>query len=217
MKQEPTTKPGGLNSTVSEHPAFAQISSSRVSSSGKVLYASDFAHDHYMVLRISTSKMHRNLSRDWHMEDRNVIEIALTESQWASFISSSNVGGGTPCTLERIQGTEIPQIAPPKPRKIQFTEEVDEALKGIIEKIDDLYAGAKTKTQANEIAQLRQQFTSNLPFLAKQFDLHAENTVEKAKMEVQGYVSSTLHRAGVAALTGEVSPPLHLEHDDGED
>ena len=39
-------------------------------------------------------------------------------------------------------------------------------------------------------------------FVIKQFDKHAETTVEKATMEVNAYVTQNLQRAGLQALTG---------------
>ena len=82
--------------TVYSHPAYAQIRASRVSGSTN-LYASDFNHSHFMTVTISKSEHHRHLSNDWYHEKGQLIEIAMSESQWAHFISSANVGSGSQC------------------------------------------------------------------------------------------------------------------------
>ena len=60
------------------------------------LYDSDFRHNHYMTITIRASELHRDLNRDWHFGRNELIEVALTESQWATFVSAPNMGSGLP-------------------------------------------------------------------------------------------------------------------------
>ena len=103
--QQPTAEKVGSNitETVESHPAYAQISASRVSGQTN-LYGSDFSHQNYVTISIHASELHRSLSRDWAFSRREYIEVAMSESQWAAFVSSMNVGCGIQCTLSHLEG-----------------------------------------------------------------------------------------------------------------
>lgn len=58
------------------------------------------------------------------------------------------------------------------------------------------------------------ELRSNLPFVAKQFDEHMEDIVEDAKVEIHGYMTNTLQRAGMDVL--KESLPLAIEHQEEE-
>jgi hypothetical protein len=51
---------------------------------------------------------------------------------------------------------------------------------------------------------------SNASFVAKSFGEHMEETVEKAKAEVHGYMTHVIQRAGLEAITGG-QLPLQIE------
>lgn len=214
--EEPVTteRPGPSTETVTTHPAFAQIGASRVSGN-TALYDSDFRHNHYMTISIRRSELHRGLNRDWHFGREEIIEVALTESQWATFVSSSNMGSGVPCTLQRLDGKMVPGLPDPEKRTDQFSVEMRKSMQNVLDRLDALIAGAKTKAQKHEMEMLRQQIVSNLPFVASQFEKHMEDTVEDAKQEVHGYMTGLLQRAGLQALSGDL--PLVIEHKKEED
>ena len=199
---------------VTTHPAFGQISASRVSGE-EALYGSDFISRNYMTIRIRKSELHRSLNRDWHRDTQDIVEIALTESQWATFVSSPNMGGGVPCTIQRLDGQVIPGLPDPQARTDQFKGEMEKSFAGIIEKIDQLIAKAKTKNDKFELGLLKQDIEKNLPYVAKQFGEHMEGTFEAAKQEFHGYMTNVLISAGLNAL--EASRPLELGHDRKEE
>ena len=222
--QEPNLEvrvgPGGEDETVESHPAYAQIVANRVSG-GAYLYGSDFRHQHYITLQIHDSELHRNLSGDRPMAHRRLIEIAMSEAQWATFVSSLNQGGGVQCTLEFTPEAEIvPGIAPPKDRKLQFSREMTErfdmavrALKVLAAQIDESpLSGKKKKELRSQLQMAEMNLAPNMDFVAKQFDEHMERTVEKAKSEVNAYAQHTLGDLAQMALKGGVgSEPLLLE------
>jgi hypothetical protein len=210
--EEPVTVPYGeawRRETKTTHPAFAQIRASRVS--GRTyLYGSDFDHQHYITLTICRSELHRNLSRDWQFDKEQLIEVSMSEAQWATFLSSMNMGAGAPCTLERFDGQMIPDLPKPKPRADQFRDEMQKSMEKTTGQIDATITRikemglpkGKTETLLSAMESLKQQLASNLPFVASQFEEHMEDTVENAKIEVQGYVQGLAQQAGLEALTG---------------
>jgi hypothetical protein len=217
--EEPVTKDSNssVSDSVTTHPAYAQIRASRVSGSTS-LYDSDFRHQHYMTITISRSELHRGLNRDMHFSNEDLIEIALSEAQWATFVSSPNVGMGVPCTLERLDGKPIPGLPDPQSRVDQFSEEVRVDLEqtiGLMDKaLKELQGVGLSKTKYNLVAEAinsaRRNLNSNLPFVADQFSEHMENVFEAAKQEIHGYMTNVIQRAGMSALkNGDL--PLQIE------
>lgn len=216
--QTPYKGNGGSTETIETHPAYGMMGLSRVS--GRVcLFGSDFVHDRYIALRIKTADVRRGLSNDWPHAHKEIIEVYLSESQWATFVSSMNVGDGVPCTINTLQGTMVPGIKEVTNRKAQFTSELQEHLKTAMSSLDELKAmieASKLSGKAkNEllglVSKAHQDIAPNVEFVVEQFDEHVERATEQAKVEVATYIQSAMARAG---LTTEqvVGTPLALEN-----
>lgn len=217
VKPERVDRGRAYESYVERHPSYAMIGASRVSSGppGKSLFGSDFRHQHFVTVTIKRAEMAREQgSSDYYYANDEIVEVALSEAQWATFVASPNVGDGVPATLEylgRIEPDErglVPRIAPLDDRRVQFRAEVDERLQAAVKGLDEAIAVAPTKKMREQLERVRQQLTDGLPWVAKQFDEHAEQTIEKAKIEVGAYITSAIHRAGIAALGGAELPIL---------
>jgi hypothetical protein len=199
-----------VHETATTHPAYAQIGAWRHSGNA-TLYDSDFRHQHYMVVRIMGSKLMRTGSRDWHYpENVPMVEVAMSESQWATFVSSPNGGSGVPCTLQSLLGKEVAGLPPPAPRQGQFAAEVGARLARAVALLDEAAAaveasglsGPKRAPIAGKLRAARSEMGANLDFVAEQFAEHMEDVVERAKAEVHGYMAGALQRAGLEALGG---------------
>ena len=218
--EEPVTSKGGVrgDEEVTTHPAFGQIGAYRTSGS-TALYDSDFRHNQYMTIKISASELRRGLNRDWHFGKGEFVEVALSEAQWATFVSSPNMGSGVPCTIKFRDGEVVPNLPDPISRTDQFKGEMAERVAGMvaqvsaaIEQIDGMsLPKGKAQTIKDTLNSLQTNLRSNLPFVAESFDEHMEGTVEKAKQEVHGYMTGVLQRAGLNALANG-SLPLAIEH-----
>lgn len=190
------------------HPAFGQIVAHRIRGT-RNLYGSDFEHHAFIRVTVARSVLCRNLSSDWYHPRDTLIEVDLSEAQWATFVSSLNVGAGTPCTIDFIGGEgHMPEL-PRVDRKAQFGHEFDERLsrstQAIREARDLLDSLGLPKGKAGELrAKLEGALTnlnSNLSFVSKRFGEHMEETVENAKAEVHGYIHNHITRAGLDAIT----------------
>lgn len=223
--QEPSVTENGSRK-IYAHPAYGQLSASRVEG-GRVLYGSDFQHQRYIRIRISPSRLERNLANDWLHAGRPVIEVDVSEAQWATFVSSMNVGQGVPCTIAALQGETVPGIPDPVDRSAQFAGEVrskleraDKVLRELEEHIQA--CGVPKSKQAdllNAVRAARNDVGSNVKFVAEQFDEHMERTVEAAKVEVNAYATNLVMRTGLQALAdaqGGVAP-LELTYAKRED
>jgi hypothetical protein len=201
------------------HPAFGQISASRVNGSAN-LYGSDFNHNNFISIRISHSELKRGLSRDWAFCNDEITEVWLSEAQWATFVSSMNAGSGVQCTLRHINRKPIPLLPNPKERAEQFkkeasetTQEASKALQELNELINASNLSNKAKKEFNwKIEKASRAIGSSVDFVLKSFGEHMENTVEKAKIEVEAYINDRIQRAGLKALVGNEEPIKLLEN-----
>ena len=215
--QEPTRRESTSfkGETVYDHPAFGQITVSRIQGT-RVLYGSDFKHQNFVRVGIHRSALHRSLSRDWHMAQKEIVSIDMSEAQWATFVSSFNIGGGVPCTVVSIEGKYQPEF-PLRDTGQEYKVEADETLAVSVKAIDEVIAAVhqsgipkgKAAALLEPLERARRELGANLPFVMKSFGEHMEARVEKAKVEVNAYMTETIVRAGIDSLG--LKPPLLLE------
>lgn len=212
--------PGGDRQTTETHPAFGQIAASRVSSGqGQWLYGSDFKHRHFMAITISRSEMTRSLSSDWPFPRQEIIRVAMSEQQWATFVSTPNTGSGACCTLERLEGQMIPELAGINDRRDQFAEEMRKTLDRPVKAMQDLHAaidGLKVsevkKKELHDLVNLAERnLGPNCGFVSDQFGKHMEHVIEASKTEIAAHMEAVLVGAGLKALGAE--SPLVLEEE----
>ena len=217
MKIRPTVTPcvSSIADARETHPAYAMIGASRVSANpGNFLAGSDFRHGHYVIIRISEGEIVRDGALDHAFGDtRRYIEVALSEAQWATFVSTLNMGCGTPCTLQWRDGVAIPEIdrSDDAKRTDRFKDELADRL-GLVETAlttleqqikKSPLSEVKRKELISTLTTARNNLTPNLGWVAKIFGEHVEETIEKAKIEVTAYMSSVLARAGLKSLGAE--------------
>jgi hypothetical protein len=169
-----------------------------------------------VTLSVRAAELQRNYARDdYFAKGLPLVEIALSEAQWATLVSSLNVGQGVPCTLEYAEGKECPGTPRRESGKVheeEFKERIKELGTRVAETrkaIEEEMGLSKKKKDAAmaHLARLEQDLTQNLPWYTKVLEEHMHKTVESAKVEVSAYVNSVVARAGIKALT-EGSPAV---------
>ncbi|MBQ68865.1 hypothetical protein CL689_02265 [Candidatus Saccharibacteria bacterium] len=194
-----------------KHPCFGQIKAARVQGR-TTLYDSEFSHQNSITITISTSELFRSLSRNWHFEGNEIFKLEMSEAQWATFVSSVNEGSGVPCTLRRDHGQGVPGLSSPitdrEKFKVEFGAQMNDAF-ARLEKLESLVVDSKLSGKSREeivksLNSVRASFTSSMPFIAEQFGKHMEQTVEKAKIEINAFSTQALIDAGRASLSNKV-------------
>ena len=214
---------GNLRRDVTTHPAFGQISASRVTG-GQVLYGSDFVHHNFIMIRVHASQLNRDLSHDWHFPREQYLELSLSEAQWATFVSSLNAGSGVPCTLSFVHGIgHLPELPDPPKRTAQFRAEMRQTMAGIREQIGKvavmvrgLKIGEKVKAElVKQLGIVSHRLEESTGFVADSFDAHAETTVEKAKVEINAHLHALVQQAGLQSLIAAAATdfPLRLSEE----
>jgi hypothetical protein len=94
------------------HPSFGLVSISRVSGSRR-LFESPFEHQHYITLSISRADRSRtDLHYNHIMPCGEIVEVAMSEVQFAQMVTSLNMGVGTPCTISHLDGEMVKEPEP---------------------------------------------------------------------------------------------------------
>ena len=192
-----------------ENPAFGIIGAYRTSISppGAALFDSDIRHQHIVVVKIERATRDRDLHRDWVYGGQQLIEIEMSEAQWASFVSSMNTSG-VPCTLRRLQGEEIPRVeySPRLEESMAETRRAaDDAFAGVLEALNT-YEERPNKGNLRSLRAAIENAGPNVEFAGKMLSEHAENVVTKARADIEAMVTDHATRLGL-----ESSTPLALE------
>ena len=185
------------------HPAYGMIGASRVSHSppGKVLFQSDVRHQHYVVLRIDRASRARQGGRDWVYSPGfgDIVEVSMSEAQWASFVSSMNTAG-VPCTIEKTEaGGEMAGLEFDQRLELSVRE-TERSAHAAFAEIQEAFKVAQEKpTKANmRTLQARiENAPKNVEFAAKQLTKHAEDVVQHARADVEAMIAAKARELGI--------------------
>lgn len=217
---------------VYKHPSYAVITSSRISSSkSNPLFASSLKTNNPIRIQINPAELHRDLNCDWvHASSRlPYIEIEMSEGQWAQFVSSMNVGDGTPCTIKMLDGKTV-ETPPFLNKVIEFQEEFKGEMIKIandMQKIvKDTVEMLETKKNLNkndreimlgQIESLISKLQSTLPFVSRSFGDQMEKIVEDAKHQINTHYNNVIVQTGLNEISKikSVNVPEIVERTDG--
>ena len=208
---------GSDTGTRLNHPAFGQISVSRVQGHAH-LYGSDFTHRNTVRVTICESELSRHLNNDWPFARREIIEVEMSEAQWATFVSSFNHGSGVQCTILHRDGKTVPGF-PLRDESSEFGKEMSEQSKDALDALKRAaaaVANAKMSKKDSEailegISKAAQEIGVNTDFVAECFDRHMEDRIQKAKVEVNAYLTGAVQRAGLEALIKQSNPMIEFD------
>jgi len=216
MTDDPRTAPE------EEHPSYGTIQVGRVS--GRThLFDSEAEHQNFIHVTITRASVARALASDFIHPRQQLIEIWMSEAQWAHHVSSMNLGAGTPCTLHWFGGEYLPAPPVPKSAADTFSKDMRATLREYEQHLDELDA-LVTKMQespspkksdlnklAHELSVVRGRFTANTKFVAEQFGEHVEESMLKARQEIEAYFVNRVQQLGLAAQDAQmpVSLPDH--------
>ena len=216
-----------VTDAIETHPAYAQIQVNRVGGTHAALYQSDFTHQFYLTLSIRSSKLYIDGTHERPMPEDEYIEVAMSESQWATLVSSMNMGGGVPCTLMRHNGKFVPMLPGPPDRRTQFAELLHQRMKLVLDAVYDLrnkveqapLSGKAKKAMLGELVTIERNVDENAAYVADRFSEHMEVTIEHGKGEVMAFLHSQATAAGLKALAQDSPVKLIGQKDNttGED
>jgi hypothetical protein len=204
------------------HPAFGMIGASRVSvagglHNGSVLFDSDVAHQQLIRVTLSRAVRKRDGMQDRTHAIRELFEVDMSMAQWASFVSSMNVGDGVPCTIRRTEtDRDVPGLehAPRLAVSMQETRDAARDAFAFIKAARDAYEAtpsspAKAKKEAlSKLHYAIENAAPNVDYAGKVLVEHTENVVQRARADVEAMVVSKAAQLGLDPAT--VASPLAI-------
>lgn len=201
------------------HPAFGNISISRVQSgAGKRFFGSGIRHNNYIRLTIDQGieveaygiKKFRPNSR------KGLIEVDLTQSQWAAMVSSIGLGEGTPCTIAYYRDGNI--VSPGNIGETEtgnahlrriLEESVSSQIEGLQERLKDLesaLSGSKLnrKELQEKVKSLKHAINNtpkNLTFATEVMEEVMEEIVENGKNELSSHAQNIALKVGLQEIS----------------
>jgi hypothetical protein len=208
---------GGTTRQELNHPAFGNIMVTKPQGNIGVLHGSELRHSSCVKITISNAKLVRDLSTDWHHSTDTIVEVEMSEAQWATFISSMGYGGGVPCTLvhkpeDGFKLQWVPSIERVETSHEKFSREMRRAVHERQQAVKDGVKRLRTlletgKPSIKELREILKALENNLDgmpgtaaFVMDCFQEVVEKETEAAKVEIEAFVTNMAMRTGIKAL-----------------
>lgn len=211
------------------HPAFGYITAHRISSTpGSVLFDSEIRHTQFVRVTLGRMSRKRDLRHDWLHPSGGLplVEVDMSEAQWASFVSSVNTSA-VPCTLRVTENQhDIPGLEF-APRLALSAKEAKDAAREAFEEIKEAFdalealdsrAGVKARKEAMRTLRARiQNAVPNVDFATSSLSKHTENVVQKARADIEAMVVTHAVQMGfdpnqaLQAIVGQTVEPATIE------
>lgn len=109
--ENPITSTNKHGETIQSHPAFGLVKTSRVHTTGIRLFDSELKHHEYIEIGVYEAEMtmdreHPTPRRSTYKR-RPIVEIRLSQAQWAAMVSSFGVGDG--CLAQFLTAVQVMQ------------------------------------------------------------------------------------------------------------
>lgn len=236
-KQAPVVEKeeGSMEGDNYRHPAYGVISviKGNTTQGGVELFGSNLKHKNVLTITLSTAYMKRSLSRDWVFSDDTVVSFQMSESQWASFVSSQG-GVNIPVTFEQRPDESAPlRLMPGIESEENMTEVFDRETRERCEKYmetatqleakirEAMEGGKTTKGKLKELHDLAMTLSVGMPntmaFMQNQMATAMEKTVSEGKIEIEAFVNDMAVRTGIEALRTESANLIDRPHQDDQD
>lgn len=212
--KEEVCKDGSLHDYSITHPAYGIVRVTHPTGGEMKLFGSDMKHNNRICLTFYKAVEDRSLSNSWLHEKEVLMEVELSETQWASLVSS-NMGSPTPITYRHYRDgnlVNVPLIGQQKTEREKFSKEYQDTIKTHMErgqaaltKLMELKEKGKAgKKDIDDLISIMQQslgrFVSDTTFSAKCFEEVMEKTVTHAQVEIENSISNLAKRIGAEHL-----------------
>lgn len=212
-----------IEDNITVHDAFGMVSFSRwTSGSAHAFVGSKIRHDRGITLRVQEAEQHLNLNREWWFPTKTIVELNLSEAQFAELITSLNAGSGVPCTLQHYtkNGKFIKASEPVfEAEADKISGEVKADLAEIDQKLSEALASVdailkQPSIRKKDMEHIREALrvaasvmSSSVPFAVDQFIRALEQAVTSAKADIEQFAQ---HRASALGLVSSDLPQPKL-------
>lgn len=119
--------------TKTTHPSYGTLRFSRVTGGEISLFGSSIEHRDTIIMELCHASIERNLYRDWIYNNRPIVKVEMSYSQFAEAITSFGCGSGVPVTIRFTEKDgQMPECDFISKRE-QFTDEFKEKRKQVMD------------------------------------------------------------------------------------
>lgn len=205
-----------INGNKEEHESYGMLGFSRVSGGHSNLFGSSIKHQQTIRMVLKHAVKERGLNRDWYYGKKQIVEVEMSQNQFAELITSMNVGDGVPVTIRWLNGKSM-ENCPEENKRELFEKEFEDRMIELNERLGKLTEDAERilneksapkksdkELILKQLQSFRQELSSNIPFVASQFNEQMDKTVAEAKGEVEAFVMNKVHSLGIEGLKAEM-------------
>ena len=214
------------NNIRSKHPSYGMIAFDRITSNTPdSLFGSSIKHTNPIRMTIRHAEVDRHINCDWYNARGRIVEIEMSQSQFADAITSFNRGDGVPCT---ILFTERDGNIPPcnfVNKADQFSEEFSEQLSSVqtelnecIKEVTEIFQKKKTLTKVererivNVLQSAKNNVGCNAEYVHRCFNEQMDKTVKEAKGEIESFMQNKIQTFAAKAISEKSSANLLEEN-----
>jgi hypothetical protein len=208
---------GPIGGTVFTHPSFCMVRFTRINSNAKnEFFGSDLQVSNFIELSVDSGEKRKDLSRDWYYSKDALVRIRMTESQFATLITTLNSGSGTPASLSYIKGDEIKLPRDYQKHVIdEYSDDAEKRMMNAKKSIDKIveelksHKGNMSKSQQQTLLSLatnvQNEIIGNMKFVMSSFQEKMDTIISNAKTEVEAFTEGVISRTGIAALKESIT------------
>jgi hypothetical protein len=189
------------------HPSYALAVFSRTQGGGRAVFGSELLHHDTIRLRVSRAKHIEDLAHEWYFPTQEILELEFSPHQFATLLTTLNVGSGVPCTLTRLEGQSF-KYEPPTDLRTRYQADLDDAGKDAVRSLIELQelidtlplSGVKKKELLGKVSAVRNKVSGTMPFIVNQFHEKMETVVADGKAAIEAFTMGMVVKTGLEAL-----------------
>lgn len=199
--------------TEKNHESYGMAGFYRLTSShGHPLFGSSIKHRDTICLRIGTANVKRGLSTDWYHKEKDIIEIEMSQSQFADLITSFNMGEGVPVTIKYLNGKRMDDC-PYESKEDQHLQEYKEHINttkslaaSLIYDVKEIFSKKDrfTKKEKEEflslLTRLYNEVKPNEEYMLSSFQEQMDRTKSEAKTEIEAFFENRIRSIAQVSL-----------------
>lgn len=208
-----------------KHPSFGMLSFNRTHGGHSNLFGSSIQHNDTIHMVLREGVVTRGLNDDWYVGEDEILEVEMSQSQFAELITSMNVGTGTPCTIKYLRGKGRINEADFINKRQQITNEFKESMnermsdaKEFYDEVKELFITKKSIGKGDRemilrrLANVTQGMESSSKFIFDQFQNQIDKTITEAKGEIEAFAQNKINAIAQQALVEQKEDILKLEN-----
>ena len=204
-----------------KHPSFGMLSFNRTHGGHSNLFGSSIQHNDTIHMVLREGVVTRGLNDDWYVGEDEILEVEMSQSQFAELITSMNVGTGTPCTIKYLRGKGRINEADFINKRQQITNEFKECMnepKEFYDEVKELFTTKKSIGKGDRemilrrLANVTQGMESSSKFIFDQFQNQIDKTITEAKGEIEAFAQNKINAIAQQALVEQKEDILKLEN-----